>query len=199
MNLIYGLLLSFLTAAAPHKDATRLKIGIVYYNQLDRDLKKQLVSNITETYNCTVTEIDGIRKVPDNAYYKPRGRYRADGLLVDLGSIAGLDKVIAITSKDISSTKGNIYDWGIIGLGSCPGKCCVISTYRIKTSNKVLFNDRLIKAAIHELGHTMGLPHCTYNDSCVMSAGDGTAKSLDSENRTFCSHCLQLLSLLNTH
>lgn len=170
------------------------KIGVVYYNQVDPDLKRQLLSNIKATYNCTVVEILGSRALPAAAYYKPRNRYRATGLLDDLSTIKGYDKVIGITSKDISTTSGPHYDWGIMGLARIPGKPCVISTFRIKTPDKAKFNDRFIKIALHELGHTMGIPHCKLSKTCFMEAAEGTVKTVDRETRNMCPNCKKILN-----
>ena len=81
-----------------------------------------------------------------------------------------------------------------MGLANSPGRSCIISTFRIKTPNKVLFNDRFIKVALHELGHTMGLPHCTFSNTCFMEAAEGTIKSVDRETKNLCSNCKKLIS-----
>ena len=193
MQIVYLLLLS-LFVAGPHKSKPPLKIGVLYYTNIDANLKKELLQNITATYLCTVTEINGIATLPQAAFYKPRNRYRASVLLDSIDSYKGFDKIIGITSKDISTTKNNIYDWGIMGLANSPGSSCIISTFRIKTSNKVLFNDRFIKVALHELGHMMGLPHCTFSNTCFMEAAEGTIKSVDRETRYLCSNCKKLVS-----
>lgn len=166
---------------------------MLYYTPIDKNLKAELVKNIGATFNCSVTEIKGIAALPAAAYYKPRNRYRAAVLLADLSAYNGYDKIIGIIAKDISTAKNNIYDWGIMGLANCPGKPCVISTYRIKTANKILFNDRFIKVALHELGHTMGLPHCSFSHTCFMEAAEGTIKSVDREARFLCSNCKKLI------
>lgn len=176
------------------KTATPLKVAVLYYVAIDENLKAELVKNITATYNCTVTEIKGIAALPAAAYYKPRNRYRASILLEDISSYNGYDKIIGITGKDISTTSNGVYDWGIMGLAFRPGKACVISTFRIKTANKILFNDRFIKVALHELGHTMGLPHCTFSNTCFMEAAEGTIKSVDRETRYLCSNCKKLIN-----
>ncbi len=51
--------------------------------------------------------------LPAAAYYAPRGRYRADSLLQYLKRYGSGDTVIiGLTNKDISTTKGNVADWG---------------------------------------------------------------------------------------
>ena len=196
MQTVYLLLGSFILSNC-YKPTGLLKIGVLYYANIDDKLKSELLQNITATYRCTVTEIKGMATLPEAALYKPRNRYRATVLLKSIDAYSGYDKIIGITSKDISTTSNNVYDWGIIGLACSPGKSCVISTFRIKTPNKDLFNDRFIKVALHELGHTMGLPHCTFSRTCVMEAAEGTVKSVDRETRNLCTNCKKLISQYN--
>src|SRR5476651_2539187 len=60
--------------------------------------------------------------LPASAYYPSRKRYRADSLINYLDHFGSADTVIiGLTDKDISTTKGNIADWGIMGLGDEPG------------------------------------------------------------------------------
>ena len=193
MHIVYLILVS-LFVSGKHTAKSPLNIAVLYYANIDEDLKSELLQNITATYLCTVTEIKGIATLPKAAFYKPRNRYRATVLLESIDSYNGYDKIIGITTKDISTSKNNIYDWGIMGLANSSGRSCIISTYRIKTPNKVLFNDRFIKVALHELGHTMGLPHCTFSSTCFMEAADGTIKSVDREKRFLCSNCKKLIS-----
>jgi len=83
-----------------------------------------------------------------------------------------------------------------MGLGSSPGKACVISTFKLKTANKPLLNERFLKVALHELGHTMGMPHCTYSNTCFIQSAEGTIKSVDRETKSLCSNCKKLLTQL---
>jgi archaemetzincin len=70
--------------------------------------------------------------LPKQAYYKPRNRYRADSILAFLRQSKARDYVfIGLTNKDISNTKGSIEDFGVLGLGYCPGSACVASTFRL--------------------------------------------------------------------
>jgi len=50
-----------------------------------------------------------------------------------------------------------------------------------------LFRDRLIKEAIHELGHTFGMRHCSL-DSCIMYKSK-TISDTDNKGREFCKIC----------
>lgn len=69
---------------------------------------------------------------PENSYYKPRNRYRADSVISFLGKNTQKGFVtIGLTTKDISATKGSIKNFGIMGLGFRPGNACVASGFRL--------------------------------------------------------------------
>jgi archaemetzincin len=129
-------------------------------------------------------------KLPQSAYYKPRNRYRADSLIRYLRSITPVTHVtIGLTSKDISHTKGDMEDYGIMGLGYRPGNACVVSTFRVSKENKL---KQFFKFCIHELGHTAGLDHCP-EKTCFMRDAEGGNPS--DEEVDFCPGCKSYLML----
>jgi archaemetzincin len=136
------------------------------------------------------TYLDGIElmkpeSMPAMAYYAPRKRYRADSLIHWMARRAAAGETwLGITEQDISTTKEGNPDYGIMGLGFRPGKAAVASNYRLRKK------DQFYKVAIHELGHTLGLPHCG-DESCYMrdaEGGDPTA-----HEKYFCTACQAFL------
>ncbi|UUF14421.1 MULTISPECIES: Zn-dependent protease [Flavobacterium] len=125
---------------------------------------------------------------PENSYYKPRNRYRADSIIKSLKDNIGKDSVIVgLSNSDISTTKNGIKDWGVMGLGYRPGKACVVSDFRLSAKNK---NQQFYKLVLHELGHTAGLPHCAVK-TCLMRDAEG-GNPLD-EEKAFCNDCKSFL------
>lgn len=118
-------------------------------------------------------------------------RYRADSILsfLDKKFRKTNGKVLAITTKDICIDRelnGVVYkNWGIFGLGSLSGKNCVVSTARF--GNKHF--DRLSKVSIHEVGHTLGIPHCDSDVNCLMNDAKGKGGKVDSEKKWMCKQC----------
>lgn len=84
--------------------------------------------------------------LPDQAWYQPRNRYRADKLIYWLKDrVNDGEVVIGLTSKDISTIKNEIKDFGVMGLGFNPGKACIVSTFRL---NKQHLRQQLFKVSV---------------------------------------------------
>ena len=145
---------------------------------------RKLQKEIETFYHIKVKVIKA--DLPRSAYYAPRNRYRADSILNYLKRTYPNDHVVALTSVDISTTKGSVKDWGVFGLGSLQDNVCITSVYRLKNKNAY---DRTLKVCLHEIGHTLGLLHCSSGQPCFMKKGDQTSKTLDKEPLTMCTQC----------
>jgi archaemetzincin len=134
------------------------------------------------------------QELPRTAYYPPRKRYRAERLLTYLNARMPEDgwRILGLTDVDISTTKDEFPDWGVMGLGELPGTATVISSFRCrkKARNQAHAIERLAKVAVHEIGHTLGLPHCP-TKSCLMEDAMGKVTTTDRE-RDFCPACRAL-------
>lgn len=130
-------------------------------------------------------------ELPVQAYYAPRRRYRAERLLEYLERHTPEDAqvMMGLTEVDISTTKGGVYDWGILGLATLSGQHCVISRFRAQRGAKdaTHIKQRLAKTVVHEVGHTIGLPHCPHY-GCLMEDGKGSVLTTDHE-RDVCAEC----------
>jgi archaemetzincin len=183
-------------------DSTYKTVLLQPYKGFSSALVDSIKASIETTYGFRVSIADEI-VLPSSAFVNSKSpRYRADSLLKHQLTIKpdSIDFILGLTNKDISTTKkdknGNILqpqskyaDWGIFGLGYRPGKSCIVSTYRLGTSDKKLQLIRLKKICNHELGHNLGLPHCTSSDSCVMRDAAESIKTIDNVLPTLCSSC----------
>ncbi len=171
-------------------------------------LKDYLIDSISkavkETYGYDVIVFEKI-KPPANAFiHSKTPRYRADTLIRELRKSLpdSIRLILGVTPKDISFTKrdahGNIKkpesryaDWGIFGLGFCPGKSCIVSTFRLSTNHPEFYN-RLKKVAIHEIGHNLGLTHCP-DEQCVMTDAAEKISTIDNVKLSLCDTCKDLI------
>jgi len=171
------------------KSNSSVELTIVSFNpSVDKNLT-ELKSSLKEQFH--IESIQTIKtELPQETYYEPRNRYRADKLIRYLRDNYNTEKVIGITDKDISTTSGEYEDWGIMGLAFRPGKSCVISTYRTfrNAKSEEHKKERLKKVVFHEFGHTLGLPHCENSDSCLMTDANGKVSTVDKVT-DFCPKC----------
>jgi archaemetzincin len=160
------------------------------FKDMNSETTKLVAAQITKIYPHVIVlePID----LPKEAYYKERNRYRADSIIKSLSQNTEKGFVkIGLTTKDISTTKGSVKDFGVMGLGYQPGKSCVASNFRLNKDNK---NEQFFKVAIHEIGHTQGLKHCP-EKSCFMRDAEG--KNPTDEETDFCNKCRNFLKTKN--
>ncbi|WP_228409972.1 Zn-dependent protease [Chryseobacterium viscerum] len=193
-NLFSFIVIFFLTLSCSEKQSVIKKkvekSAITILIQPFKDIKPESVEKVTEGIKKVYPNVKVLTAIdfPENTYYKERNRYRADSIIKFLSSKTKEGFVmIGLTSKDISATRGKIKDFGIMGLGYRPGKACVASKFRLSKENQ---DEQFYKIAIHELGHTQGLPHCP-EKMCFMRDAEG--KNPTNEETDFCKKCKTFL------
>ncbi len=196
------LLLAGIVASACSTPIEKKTIAIQPYDSFDKALTDSVQASIQQTFGCQVDVLTS-QSIPQSAFINVKSpRYRADSIITILRREmdSKYDHILGLTSYDISTTKrdafGNVLepasryeDWGIFGLGFRPGESCVVSTFRLNTSDPQLLLERLKKVCNHELGHNLGLAHCTSGDKCVMKDAAESIKTVDYVDLILCSDC----------
>jgi archaemetzincin len=146
-------------------------------------------------YGLEVRRLPAIA-LPRRAFYKPRERWRAEILLEELAARRPADArfVLGVTAADISTTKGRVFDWGVMGLGAYDGSAAVLSSLRTfrGAGSPERARQRLGKVAVHEIGHNLGLVHCPTR-GCLMEDAAGRAATCDREY-DLCPRCRHQLA-----
>ena len=202
--LLFVMTLSIATCTQKTRTKT---IGIIVLNDFEDENIEYIIDNIQSYYKCKCIVLNKIQ-LPENCITTIKTkRYRADSIIRYLAIIKpdSVDYILGLTNQNISYTKretnGKIKypesyfcDISIFGLGFCPGKSSVVSSFNFKNANKELIKSRLQKITIHELGHNFGLPHCK-NKECVMQDAAETLKILDETKIELCKKCIAKIKL----
>jgi archaemetzincin len=134
--------------------------------------------------------------LPPSAWYAPRRRHRAELVLDYLETRIPSDgyRIIGLTATDISTTRGNATDWGMLGLADYDRPVCVVSSFRCHGPGVSAAKARIRfgKISVHEIGHTLGLPHCESDPRCLMSDAGGSVARCDREDN-LCARCRAFL------
>ena len=126
---------------------------------------------------------------PTMAFDSFRNQYHSTRILAILeeyAQTAQTEYVLGVTSVDLYAPGMNF----VFGEARCPGRVAVVSTFRLRThrsDDSGLFDSRVVKEAVHETGHMMGLKHCP-SASCVMHFSEQLVDT-DRKGENFCSEC----------
>jgi len=128
---------------------------------------------------------------PSYALNPARQQYCSTQILAELAAQAAPPgtKLLAVTSNDLFIPILTF----VFGEAQMNGMCALVSTFRLRQEfyglppDAELLQGRLVKEAVHELGHTLGIAHCEdYN--CVM-APSHAVEWIDLKKAALCEAC----------
>lgn len=156
-----------------------------------QSLKKEIAQRLDVSCEIVPTLLD-----PTPSFHEERQQYCSSEILQQMQShihpqiwrllgVADVDLYIPILKY-------------VFGEAQLDGPCALVSIYRLREEfyglqrNDELLSQRLVKEAIHELGHTLNLRHCG-DYGCVMASAHAV-EWVDLRGSTFCGVCRTKLS-----
>jgi archaemetzincin len=157
---------------------------------VDDGLLKDLCPAIEETLRvpCKVLPV---RLDPEFAFHGERQQYHSSELLQRMQTFLTADswRMLGIAAVDLYIPILTF----VFGEAQVGGPCAVVSAHRLRQEfyglppDHELFRQRLIKEAVHELGHTLRLTHCD-DYRCVM-ASSHAVEWIDLKERALYGSC----------
>ncbi len=170
-----------------------MKIGLLPIGQLDNYVLERLLENLETSFHETTVVLMNYFSIPEGAFDKARQQYRSDLILSAIRDYAvhqkGCDRILAVADVDLYVPQMDF----VFGQADSPGMAALISLSRLKPelygkpSNIEVVVDRATKEAVHEIGHTLGLAHCS-NPFCVMYFSSSIFDT-DRKQSLFCNTC----------
>jgi len=177
----------------------RKRILLLKIGQVDKVILVKLKKNLEWAFKEFQIKLKIMPEQVDlkGSYYHPEKRkYNADRIIKGMNEYL-LDydffRVLGIINEDIYSGTYNFIFGCAEGIIS---KIALISLIRLnenfysRTEDNSLYEKRILREAIHELGHTFGLIHC--QNHCVMQFSNSLMEA-DNKPIRFCYDCLRKL------
>ena len=160
---------------------------------LSTDLIEAIAGEIQRVFGFSI-RIDSILQDLSFALDRNRNQHHSTLILEQLAASAPerAVKVIAIAQVDLFiPILTHVYGEAQLG-----GTACVVSTFRLNegrsgTNISQKYIDRIVKEAIHELGHTFNLRHCP-EATCIMHYCRNE-EDVDRNSDQLCRYCVIML------
>src|SRR5271154_6017387 len=130
-----------------------------------------------------------VRLDPEFAFHRERQQYHSSEILQGMQSFLNLDtwRVLGVAAVDLYIPILTF----VFGEAQMGGPCAVVSAHRLRQEfyglprDQELFRQRVLKEAVHELGHTVNLTHCS-DYQCAM-APSHAVEWIDLKESTLCA------------
>jgi archaemetzincin len=166
-------------------------IVVVAVGEVQTSVLAHLCAALARTFGQPC-RVETALPVPEYAFDTRRAQYSAQAILQQLLS-GRAERVLGVVDLDLYVPGLNF----VFGLAGWREKRAVIALPRLgqrfygARDDEALFLARVVKEAVHELGHTFGLEHCD-DRRCVMTFSNSLVDT-DYKGQEFCPRCRKRL------
>jgi archaemetzincin len=157
---------------------------------LDGRLLRELAPAMADTFRVPC-ELIAARLDPEFAYHRERQQYHSSEILQAMQGYVEPDswRVLGVTAVDLYIPILTF----VFGEAQMGGPCALVSAHRLRQefyglpADSETLHQRLLKEAMHEIGHTLDLTHCE-DYQCAM-APSHAVEWIDLKDSLLCSSC----------
>jgi archaemetzincin len=157
---------------------------------IDGRVLEDLRSGLAESFRVHCEVLDQ-RLDPEFAFHAQRQQYHSTEILRRLEKFVRPNcwRLLGITTADLYMPILTF----VFGEAQMQNTCAVVSLHRLRQefyglpADAARLRERLLKEAVHELGHTLGLTHCR-DYECAMAASH-SVEWIDVKGGNFCGDC----------
>jgi archaemetzincin len=180
-------------------DSFVIQVGVVCAGDVEEDVLNHISEGLGEQLRAGVANL-GRLAIPPEAYSPTRNQFSSSDILGAFNRQVKRieDVLLVVTEVDLYVPELNF----VFGEAHPQAGACIISLARLGLSyageraDKQLMKERALKEAIHEIGHLLGLGHCTLKD-CVMYFSNSLIDT-DRKGRGFCRSCQKKVAKRHT-
>jgi len=169
------------------------EIQLIPFGEIDPQILKILADEVKRVFSIKTVIKDPL-PLPDDAFNQKRGQFLASKLIK---ALPRNEISLGITDRDLYAPSLNfVFGQALLGM-----KVAVVSLARLDNSfyglspDEELFFERAKKEILHELGHAIGLSHCSKD--CVMKFSNSILE-VDKKPKDFCPSCRASLNIILT-
>lgn len=171
-----------------------MKIGVLGVGQVAPEVLAAASRGLAEVFpDTTSSALEHNMAIPVHVFDRRRKQFNSSLILPHVGSYAAnrqdLHRILGVIDADIYAIGLNY----VFGEAYTPGKAGLISLWRLRPqfygeeADSGTFLQRVVKEAVHEIGHTLGLQHCP-RSYCVMHFANSIF-DVDKKQNFFCDQC----------
>lgn len=172
------------------------RIFITPIGNIDFDILKAIANGLEKTFHCKF-EFSSEMPLPQDSYNSKRKQYHSTTIIKKMRAIKpkGTDMMLGVIDVDLYVPELNF----VFGEADISSGVTVISLTRLRqefyglSPDRKLFQERAMKEAIHEIGHTYGLGHCR-DPKCIMHFSN-SLEDTDIKGPGFCNICKSQLGI----
>ncbi len=195
VSIILFISIVFIVTKTNYAKEMEKKISILPIGDIEEDVLLHTRKELEDEFNLQVV-IEEAVEYSNYAYSKRRKQHSSTQILDEIYKIKPPEcgRVLGIIDVDLYVPELTF----VFGEADITKQIAIISLTRLRQGfddlpeDIILFKERTITEAVHELGHTYGLRHCE-NKDCVMYFSS-TLGDTDQKGPNFCNTCKDQLN-----